>query len=147
MKRAILAVVLAFTGFACAGRPQVEVPVDGRESPGVAGEPVRPRLLNPEELNRALEREYPPLLKERLIGGTTVVHIFIDEEGIVRNQRVAESSGRKELDDAALRVVRVARFSPAMNRGEQVALWITMEITFRARKFPQADGTRREQAR
>ena len=146
MKRAILAVVLALTGFACAGRPQLDVPADGQESLGVAGDPVAPELLNPEDLNRALQREYPPLLKERLIGGTTVVHVFIDEEGIVRNQSVSRSSGHKELDDAALEVVQVARFSPAINEGRKIALWITMEITFVARQAARTDGTGREQA-
>ena len=95
----------------------MDVSPDGQESPGVAGDPVRPELLNPEDLNRALQREYPPLLKERLIGRTTVVHVFIDEEGIVRNQRVSRSSGHKELDD----------------RDQTVALWIEMPINFVAR--------------
>ena len=135
MKRAILTCALVFTGLACAGRPRVEAPAstDGQESLEVEGQPVPPRLVNREELNRALQREYPARLKDRGVGGTTVVHIFIDAEGIVRNQLVAKSSGYRELDDAALKVVRVARFSPANNGEEKVAIWIEIDITFWAR--------------
>ncbi len=129
MKCAILAVMLALTSLACAARPPVAAP----ESMDGQGSTARPRLLNPEDLNRALEREYPRLLKERGIGGTTTVNVFIDEEGIVRNQLVAKSSGRKELDTAALRVVRVARFSPARNRDKKVAIWMLFDITFTPR--------------
>ena len=34
------------------------------------------------------------------------------------------------MDDAALRVARVYRFSPALNRDERVAVWVTFPITF-----------------
>lgn len=148
MKRAILTCALVLIGLACAARPRVEAPAatDGQESPELEGQPVRPRLLNPDELDRTLQREYPPRLKERGIGGTTIVWVFIDEKGVVRNQRVKDSSGREEFDAAALGVVQVARFSPARNRDEAVALWISMEITFVARQVPRSDGARPERA-
>ena len=91
---------------------------------------VRPRLQNQAEVNRVLAREYPALLKDAGIGGTTTVWLFIDEEGIVRNQIVKVPSGHAGLDDAALRVVTFARFSPAQNRDIKVALWIELDITF-----------------
>lgn len=94
------------------------------------GVTVGPKLLNGPYLIRAIQREYPVFLRERRIGGTTTVHFLIDEEGKMRNPRVAESSGFPELDRAALRVVRVARFSPAENRGQAVALWISLPISF-----------------
>lgn len=87
------------------------------DTAGVVVYTVGPKLLNAPDVIRATQREYPVFLRERRIRGTTTVSIFIDEEGKVRNQRVEESSGFRELDRAALRVVRVARFSPAENRG------------------------------
>jgi hypothetical protein len=42
---------------------------------------VRPSILNREEVTRALEREYPSLLRDAGIGGTVLVWFFIDEEG------------------------------------------------------------------
>ena len=40
-----------------------------------------PRLLNPDRLGRAIQEEYPRELREADIGGTTVVHVFVSEEG------------------------------------------------------------------
>lgn len=107
-----------------------EMPEERPDTAGVVVHTVRPELLNAPHLSRAIQREYPVFLRERGTGGTTTVSVFIDEEGKVRNQVVRESSGFRELDRAALRVVRVARFSPAENRGQAVAIWISMQITF-----------------
>lgn len=92
-----------------------------------------PVLLNETEVDRTLKREYPTLLKDAGISGTTVIHIFIDEDGVVQNTLIDESSGHKGLDDAALKIGLVAKFSPAKNRDKFVALWISMPITFTAR--------------
>ena len=94
---------------------------------------VVPRLLNVERLGRAIQQEYPRELREAGIGGTTVVHVFVSESGSVRDQVVRKSSGNEELDNAALRAVSVARFSPARNRDRNVAVWIELPITFGAR--------------
>lgn len=93
----------------------------------------KPIILNADEVDRTLEREYPSLLKDAGIGGTTVLHLFIDEHGVAGNTIVKESSGHKGLDDAALKIGLVARFSPAKNRDKVVALWIELPITFSAR--------------
>lgn len=94
---------------------------------------VVPRLLNVERLGRAIQQEYPRELREAGVGGTTVVHIFVSEAGRVQDQVVRKSSGNEELDNAALRAVSVARFSPARNRDRNVAVWIELPITFGAR--------------
>jgi hypothetical protein len=41
---------------------------------------VRPRLLNSRGVARALERFYPPPLRDAGIGGTVVVWFYIDTE-------------------------------------------------------------------
>ena len=94
---------------------------------------AQPRLLNADRLSRAIEEEYPRTLREAGVGGRTVVHILVSEEGRVQEQVVKESSGNAALDNAALRAIRVARFAPAINRDRSVELWIEMPITFRAR--------------
>jgi protein TonB len=94
---------------------------------------VQPDIKNREELARAMEREYPPLLRDAGIGGTVIVHFFIDEEGIVRNSLLAESSGHRALDEAALRVAPIIEFSPALNRDKRVAVWIRLPIIFQTR--------------
>jgi len=94
---------------------------------------VAPRRLNDDEVQRALQREYPPLLRDAGIGGTVEVDFFISEEGRVVNALVRSSSGHVALDDAALRVADVFRFSPAMNRENVTAVWVTLPITFTTR--------------
>ena len=94
---------------------------------------VKPDYVNGPEVMRALEREYPPLLRDAGIGGTALVWFFIDETGVVRNQQIQESSGHQALDDAALRVAPVFRFTPAMNRDKAVPVWVQLPITFTTR--------------
>lgn len=94
---------------------------------------VRPEILNRDEVQRVLEREYPPLLRDAGIGGQVVVWFFIDEEGRVIKYQVAQSSGHKALDEAAIRVAPVYRFSPALNRDKKVKVWVQIPITFRTR--------------
>lgn len=91
---------------------------------------VRPDVKNRREVEQALEREYPPLLRDAGIGGTVLVWFYIDEEGVVEQTRVHTTSGHRALDDAALRVADIIRFSPALNRDQRVAVWISLPITF-----------------
>jgi TonB family protein len=60
-----------------------------------------------------------------------VVWFFISVEGTVLDRRVAESSGQVMLDEAALKVADVFRFTPALNRDQIVQVWIQMPIVFR----------------
>jgi TonB family protein len=43
---------------------------------------------------------------------------------------VKQSSGHEALDDAALKVAEVMRFTPAMNDGQPVSAWIDLPIVF-----------------
>ena len=94
---------------------------------------VHPSLTNEREVQRALEREYPAILRDAGIGGTVVVQLFIDEEGTVLRTLVDRSSGHTSLDEAALRVANVFEFTPALNLDRVVPVWIAIPITFQAR--------------
>jgi len=94
---------------------------------------VEPDIKNRAEVSRAMEREYPPLLRDAGIGGTVTVWFFINEQGVVQRTIVNESSGHKALDDAALKVADVIQFTPALNRDKQVPVWISLPITFTTR--------------
>jgi TonB family protein len=93
---------------------------------------VRPDIRNREEVARALEREYPPLLRGAGIGGSVQVWFFIDETGQVQRVVLNETSGHEALDEAALRVAATIAFTPALNRDRQVPVWISLPITFTA---------------
>ena len=94
---------------------------------------VAPSILNRDDVVRAMEREYPPLLRDAGIGGTVRVYFFIDENGQVQDNRIDQSSGHQALDDAALKVAGVYRFSPALNRDKKVPVWVSFPITFQVR--------------
>jgi len=91
---------------------------------------VRPELRNRTEIARALERNYPPLLRDAGIGGETLVWFFIDENGRVQNTRINKSSGYDALDQAALTVASEMQFSPALNRDKKVPVWVAIPIVF-----------------
>ena len=91
---------------------------------------VRPEIRNRGEVQAALMREYPPILRDSGIGGTVVVWFFITEEGIVQDKRVSQTSGQAQFDEAALKVADVFRFTPALNRDQRVQVWIEVPITF-----------------
>ncbi len=91
---------------------------------------VRPDIRNREDVRRALEREYPALLRDAGIGGTVQVWFFIDEAGAVQRTMVAETSGYEALDAAALKVADIIQFTPALNRDKRVPVWISLPVTF-----------------
>ena len=82
--------------------PASEAPTEVSEKPAWTPRDVEPYYTNKEELQRALVREYPALLRDAGIGGTVVVWFFIDEAGEVQKAQLKTSSGHTALDEAAL---------------------------------------------
>jgi len=107
--------------------------VDVADSPVFTPFTVRPDITNRDVIARAMEAEYPPLLRDSGIGGTATFWFFIDEAGTVQKVRLNASSGHQALDDAALRVARMIEFTPALNRDHRVPVWISLPITFTVR--------------
>lgn len=92
---------------------------------------VMPALLNGAEVKRALQRSYPPMLRDAGIGGRTALLLLIDEQGRVIEAKVKESSGHAALDRVALEVAPLMRFSPAMNRDQRVRVRAQVPLEFR----------------
>ena len=95
---------------------------------------VAPVVQNRAEIASALEREYPAELREAGTGGRASVWVRLDVEGVVQDVQINTSSGNPELDEAALRVARVMRFSPAMNRDRVVPVWVSIPVSFQPRR-------------
>ena len=89
-----------------------------------------PQLVNREEVSRAMESEYPPLLKDAGVSGSATVYMFVDTAGAVQDTRIQMPSGHQPLDDAALKVAARFRFDPARNGEEKVAVWVAFPIVF-----------------
>jgi protein TonB len=94
---------------------------------------VRPEVKNRTAVQAALERTYPPMLRDAGIGGRPVVWFFIDEDAQVLRTRLSKSSGYDALDQAALEVADIMEFSPAYNRDRKVPVWVEIAIDFSAK--------------
>ncbi len=111
----------------------VEMKADIAKAPVFTPFTVPPRLTNTMVIRDALERGYPPMLREAGIGGDVLVWFFIDEDGVVVNTELKESSGYPAMDEAALKIAPIMRFTPAMNRDKKVKVWVALPITFRTK--------------
>lgn len=82
-------------------------------------------------MKRLHGEEYAKVREEDDTGGTVDVWIFVDVTGDVSQARVAESSGRDALDQAALVVARSMRFEPARQGDDPIGVWAKQPIQFR----------------
>ncbi len=94
---------------------------------------LAPRLRNGAEVSRALERNYPPLLRDSGIGGEVLLWLLVDEAGGVLKADLKQSSGHGAFDDAAMKIALTMKFSPAMNRDQKIKVWVAVPIRFSAR--------------
>jgi protein TonB len=95
---------------------------------------VAPTLKNSGEIAELLDRNYPPLLRNAGIGGTTRLWFFIDEDGNVLKTEVKASSGHEALDEAATSVAHAMKFSPALNRDQKTRVWVDLPIVFKPKQ-------------
>jgi len=118
--------------------PQLPPPPTQAADPGAAYSLLTPSMVAPSiknrgEVARALEREYPSLLRDAGIGGTVHVLFYVNAQGGVDDAQVQTSSGHSALDTAALRVAQVIQFSPAINRDQAVGVVVAFPIRFEVR--------------
>lgn len=99
---------------------------------GTGGSPPiqRPQLLNLDEVLKNLRRFYPE--SERRAGreGSVRVNIHIDAGGAVGAVDVVVTAG-SAFDEAAGKVARLMRFSPARNNDGPVPVVIAQDMVFR----------------
>ena len=74
------------------------------------------------------------MLRDAGIGGIVSLYLFIDVDGIVQDCGIERSSGHRGLDDVAVALGTLPRFSPARNQeGEAVPALVTFPFEFQAR--------------
>ena len=120
--------------------PMEEVSDDEREKPA---EPMQESMATPQVAPRQARIDAPPRPKnmirphypdgarQRGEQGDVVLEIRVDGDGSVGDVNVVSSSGFCELDAAAVRAVRAARFAPARSGGSAVASTARLTLTFR----------------
>jgi periplasmic protein TonB len=89
----------------------------------------QPRPTNIADLRRALERNYPPLLRDAGVTGTVQVRFRVLEDGRVDTESITISaSTHDQFNDPTLRAVRTLRFRPARVNNRPVRVWVELPI-------------------
>jgi protein TonB len=92
-------------------------------TPGIADSDV------PIPVNRPAPR-YPPEALRRGVGGTVRVRVVVAADGSVERMDIAEASGNRHLDRAALEAVRRWTFKPAVRGGRPVSAEVIVPLEF-----------------
>lgn len=74
--------------------------------------------------------DYPVLAKRRRLEGTTMLRVTVDNDGRPSEIEIAQSSGARILDDAAIQTVRNWRFAPARQGNKAVVGVVQVPIRF-----------------
>ena len=96
-----------------------------------ASAPRQARVDAPPRPRRTIKPDYPKGARQRGEQGDVVVELRVNAEGFVDLAEVVTSSGFAELDEAALRAVRAAKFVPAKSGHSAVASSARLTLTFR----------------
>lgn len=94
-------------------------------------QPRQARVDAPPRPKRAIRPDYPKGSRQRGEQGDVVVEMMVNPQGEVDEATVVSSSGFVELDEAALRAVRFAKFTPARSGGETVASIARITLAFK----------------
>ncbi len=74
---------------------------------------------------------YPNAARRDRAQGRTMVKFVVDPDGRTNNLEVTRSSGRADLDKAALEAMAQVRFEPGMENGEAVHVEMQQPVIFR----------------
>lgn len=100
-------------------------------APSVA--PRQARLDAPPKPKRNIKPDYPRGARQRGEQGDVVLEIRVNAEGAVDEVKVAVSSGFAELDAAAVKAAKAAKFSPARSGRDPVASTARLKLQFKLR--------------
>jgi len=101
------------------------------EAPAVAQAPRQAKVDAPPKPHRAIKPDYPKGARQRGEQGDVVLEIRVNDVGTVDRVEVVSSCGFSELDEAAVRAAKAARFTPAKSGRRSVASTARLTLTFR----------------
>ena len=93
--------------------------------------PRQAKVDAPPRPKRSIKPDYPRGARQRGEQGDVVLEIRVNAQGGVDDVKVAVSSGFAELDEAAVRAAKAARFSPARSGREPVASTARLKLQFK----------------
>ncbi|NQT25290.1 TonB family protein [candidate division KSB1 bacterium] len=75
---------------------------------------------------------YPELARKAGIEGRVIIYVQVDENGDAIRTRVIQSLGENNgCDEAAIEAVKAVKWKPAMQRDQNVKVWIAVPIDFK----------------
>jgi protein TonB len=77
-----------------------------------------------------IRADYPRIAMQQKAKGTVVVSALISENGDVLDVKVLRGDARFGFNDAAIRAMKAARFSPPMKDGKRVKTWRPQTFVF-----------------
>ena len=109
-------------------KPKVEHP-SAEPVPAVA--PKQAKIDAPPKPRKTIRPDYPKGARQRGEQGDVVLEIRVNAAGIVDRVDIVSPSGFSELDEAAVRAARTARFTPAKSGGSPVASTARLKLDFK----------------
>ncbi|RKY82621.1 energy transducer TonB [candidate division KSB1 bacterium] len=81
----------------------------------------------------AIQRKlvYPEIAKKAGIEGRVVIQALVDENGVVKRTKVAQSLGPNGCDEAAINAIMAVKWKPAMQRDMPVKVWVSVPVIFK----------------
>ena len=110
--------------------PRPEQPA-AESAPAPAAAPRQAKVDAPPKPHRAIKPDYPKGARQRGEQGDVVLEIRVNDMGTVDRVEVVSSCGYSELDEAAVRAAKSARFTPAKSGRRSVASTARLTLTFR----------------
>jgi len=93
--------------------------------------PRQARVDAPPSPKRSIRPDYPKGARQRGEQGAVVLEIQVDAKGAVSGTKVVVSSGFAELDEAAVKAARKAKFRPAKSGNKSVASTARLKLDFK----------------
>lgn len=109
-------------------RPRMAVAEPAPDEPQAA--PRQAKIDAPPRPKKAIRPEYPRLSRLRGEQGDVIVEIVVNERGTVDEVTVVASSGYSELDAAAVKAAKAAKFNPAKADGAAVRSTARLTLNF-----------------
>ena len=113
-------------------REQMEtpnIPPPAPPAPSVA--PKQAKIDAPPKPHKTIKPDYPKGARQRGEQGEVILEIRVNAAGIVDHVDIVSSCGFSELDEAAVRAARTARFTPAKSGGSPVASTARLKLDFK----------------
>ena len=113
-------------------REQMETPnIPPPAPPAPAVAPKQAKIDAPPKPHKTIKPDYPKGARQRGEQGDVVLEIRVNAAGIVDRVDIVSSCGFSELDEAAVRAARTARFTPAKSGGSPVASTARLTLNFK----------------